>query len=138
MRKQTDERILETRRKVSSRGFYILLYGMMLIILYRQFYLDQQFRDYGDFFILWILGCLYVTIRSTLSGLNLFGERKYNFIAVPFVIAATNLGLGLYKGAIESVWEGILSFTVSLATSGVLLYVLFLLYKNWEKRNIEQ
>lgn len=137
-KKQVDERIVETRRKIASQGFSFFLLGLMLILLYRQFYLEQEFKDYGDIFVLWILGCLYVTVGGALSGLKLFGERKINLWLVPVIIATTTLGVGIYQGSVETPGEGILSFAVSLVGASVVYFLISLLYRSWEKRNIRE
>ncbi len=137
-KKIVDERILETRRKVSARGFYLLLWGLLIILLYRQFYLGQAFTDYGDIFVLWLIASFYVTIAGSLSGLNLFGGRKINFLLVPVVVASTTLGVGIYRGSINGLGEGLLSFTTALLGAGLTLAVFIQLYRTWEKRNLKE
>lgn len=136
--KLVDERIIETRRKVSARGFYMLLWGLLVILLYRQFYLGQEFRDYGDIFVVWLLASFYVTIAGTLSGLKLFGGRKINFLLVPVVIAFTTLGVNIYRGTVNGLGESLLSFAVALLGAGLTFYIFILLYKAWEKRNLKE
>jgi len=137
-KKIVDERIIETRRKVSARGFHLLLWGLLAILLYRQFYLGQEFSDYGDIFIIWLLASFYVTIAGSVSGLNLFGGRKSNLFIVPMVIATTILGVNIYSGNISGFGEGFLSFTVALLGSGLTYYIFILIYKAWEKKNIQE
>lgn len=136
--RQVDERIIETRRKVSARGFYLLLWGLLIILLYRQFYLGQEFSDYGDIFVIWLIASFYVTIAGTLSGLKLFGTRKTNFILVPTVIAFTILGVNIYSGNVNDVWNGLICFGTALIGAGLTYYVFILLYKAWEKRNLKE
>ncbi len=137
-RKQVDERILATKRRVTAGGFQILFLGLLIILLYRQFYLGQEFKDYGDIFVLWLLGSFYVTIRGSLSGLNLFTARKYNFIITPLVIAGSVLGVNIYRGSVNSLWEGVLAFTTAFAGAGIAFYFLATLYRNWERKNLDQ
>jgi len=137
-KQQVDERILETRRKVAGRGFYLLLWALMVILLYRQFYLGQEFSDYGDIFFVWMAASLYVTIAGTLSGLKLFDGKKYALIIVPLVIACSNLGVNIYKGTLQHIGQGVVIFLSSLIGSAAVFFVFLLLYRRWEKRNIAQ
>ena len=136
--KLVDERIIETRRKVSARGFYMLLWGLLVILLYRQFYLGQEFSDYGDIFVVWLLASFYVTIAGTLSGLKLFGGRKINFLLVPVVIAFTILGVNIYSGNVNDLWNGLFCFGTALIASGLTYYAFILLYRAWEKKNLKE
>lgn len=136
--RQVDERIIETRRKVSARGFYLLLWGLLIILLYRQFYLGQEFSDYGDIFVIWLIASFYVTIAGSLSGLKLFGERKINFILVPTVIAFTILGVNIYSGNVNDLWNGLICFGTALIGSGLTYYAFILLYKAWERRTLKE
>lgn len=136
--KQIDERILATKRRVTASGFQIFFFGLLIILLYRQFYLGQEFKDYGDIFVLWLLGSFYVTIRGSLSGLNLFTARKYNFLITPLVIAGSVLGVNIYRGSVNSLWEGFLAFTTALVGAGIVFYLFTTLYRNWERKNLDQ
>lgn len=138
VQKIVDERIIETKRKVSARGFHMLLWGLLIILLYRQFYLGQEFSDYGDIFVIWLIASFYVTIAGTLSGLKLFGGRKINFILVPIVIAFIILGVNIYSGNVNDLWNSLLSFGTALLGVGVTYYIFILLYRVWEKRNLNE
>jgi len=137
LKRQFDERIVETKRKISSRAFYIMLWGFLVVTLYRQFYLNQEFSDYGDYFIIWIAASFYVAFGEVLQGVNPFGSSRYKFWAVPLMMAGSILAVQIFQGTVVSFVEGVLTFVIALICSSVTLYVLFLLYRRWEKRNVD-
>ena len=137
MKRNYDERIVETKRKISSRAFHILLWGIMIVTLYRQLYLRQNFSDYGDYFIIWIVACSYVAFGEVLQGVDPFGANRYKFWLVPLVMAGTILAVQIYMGTVDSFGSGFVSFTIALTSSSALLYVLYLLYRRWEKKTID-
>ncbi len=51
MKRNFDERIIETKRKISSKAFHIMLWGVLVVTLYRQLYLKQEFSDYDDYLL---------------------------------------------------------------------------------------
>jgi hypothetical protein len=85
-----------------------------------------------------VKGFFYVTIRGSLSGLNLLTERKYNFLITPLVIAGSVLGVNIYRGSVNSLWEGFLAFTTALVGAGIVFYLFTTLYRNWERKNLDQ
>lgn len=69
MKRIEDERILIEKRKINSRAFSYVFIGLWLIILYRQFILDQHVSQYIDIFALTIGISFYVTLRNVFKGL---------------------------------------------------------------------
>lgn len=132
-----DERIIEAKRKIAARGFFILLWGLMIILLYRQFYLGQTFNDYKDIFILWLLCSAYVAFGSSLTGISPYGGVKARLIIAPIVTAVTIVIVQYIMHPNESLLDNTLSFIIAFLASIAVLYFLYWLYIRWEKKNID-
>lgn len=84
-RKNLDERVVESQRKVNSTACSILLWGILIILLYRQLYLGQEFKDYADIFIVWLVACAYVALGSVLRGIKPFCGKRIGLLVVPLL-----------------------------------------------------
>jgi len=76
MKKIEDERVIIEKRKINSRAFSYVFIGLWLIILYRQFILDQHISKYIDVFALTIGISFYVTLRNVFKGLYQTYRKK--------------------------------------------------------------
>ncbi|MDW7669153.1 MAG: DUF6773 family protein [Bacillota bacterium] len=76
MKRIEDERILIEKRKINSRAFSYVFIGLWLIILYRQFILDQHVSQYIDIFVLTIGISFYVSLRNVFKGLYQTYRKK--------------------------------------------------------------
>jgi len=135
-KKNCDERIVETRRKINSRAFSLMFFGLMVILLYRQFFLGQSIREYADLFILWMLSAVYVAFGGVLRGINPFPGNRHLFIIFPCVTAATIIVVQWYYGRISTVAEGVVSLTAGLICGYAVYLIMHLLYVRWERKNL--
>ncbi len=69
MKKIEDERILIEKRKINSRAFSYVFIGLWLILIYRQFILEQEPSNYWDILVLTLGISTYVLIRNVFKGL---------------------------------------------------------------------
>ncbi len=77
MKKIEDERIIAEKRKINSNAFGICFIALWGILLYRQFMLDQDIRQYMDIFLLTMGLSIYITVNSVFRGLYLtYRSRK--------------------------------------------------------------
>jgi len=68
MGKIIDERIIAGKRKINSSAFGICFLALWGILLYRQFMLHQDIREYADIFLLTIGISIYVVVSNILQG----------------------------------------------------------------------
>lgn len=76
MKKITDERILNGKRKINSSAFGLLLLGLWGIVLYRQLILQQPIGEFVDVYLLTTGISLYVFIGNVLNGYYLTYRNK--------------------------------------------------------------
>lgn len=76
MRKIEDERIISEKRRINSNAFSICLLLLWAILLYRQFVLQQNIKEYIDIFLLTIGISVYITINNVFKGLYLTYRNK--------------------------------------------------------------
>ncbi len=129
-----DKRINSVKNRIAARCFGIWHILLLIVLLYRQFYLGQPASEYWDIALLFFVGTLYVTIASFASGAihetNIITIGKWT---VP-VILITIVAVMYYQGQITTIVdlvESVLSAFVSLTVLGVLMYYL---YRRWEKQ----
>jgi len=68
MGKIIDERIIAGKRKINSSAFGICFLALWGILLYRQFMLHQDIREYADIFLLTVGISIYVVVSNILQG----------------------------------------------------------------------
>ena len=70
-----DERILFTRRKIQSKAYGWLVYGLMFSIIVQQFFMKAPFSQYAvEFFAL--IGCgLYISICHFKEGIDIWNPK---------------------------------------------------------------
>ncbi len=133
-----DERIVNTKRKIASQCCGVFLWGIMIVLLYRQFYLGQQFSEYGDIFVVWLIGCAYLALGQALQGVSLFGGNRLMYVVVPGVISLTTLGIGLYRGTVVSLVSGMGMLIAAFAGALGMLIILKRVYQSWERKNLDE
>jgi len=136
LKRNFDERIIETKRKISARACHIMLWGILVVTLYRQLYLKQEFSDYGDYFVIWLIASFYIAFGEVLQGVDPFGGNRYKYLLVPLIMAGSVLAVQIYMGTVVSLSSGLVSFVIAFIASSATLYALYLLYRWWEKKNI--
>ena len=129
-----DERIITTRNRCLAQGFIIWYCLLLIAILYRQFVLDQNPKDYWDISIIFFLGVAYVS-KNLLSHGAYFGYTKISIISMSLSIIIVISLLSYFRGNINSFFD--LLLTVSGAMLGLLLLIPLMLYLNyrWKKKN---
>ena len=70
-----DERILFTRRKIQSKAYSWLVFGLMISIIVQQFFMKATFVQYAvEFFAL--IGCgLYISISHFKEGIDIWNPK---------------------------------------------------------------
>lgn len=138
VKREIDERITETKRTVASQTCGILLWGILVLLLYRQFYLKQSFTQYADLFILWLFASAYLSLGTTLMGVRPFDRPFGKAIIVPVIISVTILIVNIYQSTISTFLEGFQVLVVAFVSALVCLSLFKLLYTRWEKKNIKE
>ena len=71
-----DERVLQERRKIQSRGYSLLVLALAASVLVQQLALDAPFSQYAaELFLL--LGCgVYQLIAHAVRGLDLWNRER--------------------------------------------------------------
>lgn len=72
-RKIYDERLVHESNKQNSLGFACLYFGLLIILIYRQFILNQTLEEYSDIAILFFGVSFLVSILKVFTGV--FAER---------------------------------------------------------------
>lgn len=131
----SDNRILQERRAIAARGFGILYWGITILLLYRQFILDQPGERYLDIFLLWMVGNSYILFASFSWGT--MGKIDLAWMATRIipVIAAIILLLELLRGNVNSPSDAIASVVSSVVGAVPVFFVFYLLYWLWLKRH---
>jgi len=129
-----DERIITTRNRCCAQGFIIWYCLLLIALLYRQFVLDQNPKDYWDIFIILFLGSAYVCINLFSHGLYA-GYTKIIIISMSLGIIIVNSVVSYFRGNINSFFD--LFVTVSGTILGLLIVIPLMLYLNyrWKKKN---
>src|SRR5690606_2231434 len=86
-RKVTDERIIQESRKHNSFGFILLYFGLLLILIYRQFGLQQSISEYWDLAVLFFFVSAFLSIKRVLSG-NFTSNIHHTMNIISAMIAA--------------------------------------------------
>ena len=129
-----DERIRETKNRIAARGFGIWYVLLLAVLLYRQFYLGQDPREYWDFALIFFTGTLYVAVASHAKGA--IHERSLSRFwrwTVP-VITLTIIALNYFQGKLVSIagfLETLISALIGVSCVGLVFYFL---YRRWEKK----
>lgn len=72
-----DERILQERRKIQSKAYGLLIYGLLLSVLVQQFFLKAPFEQYAvELFSVICMG-IYGTINCISGGIDLWESSTY-------------------------------------------------------------
>ncbi len=130
-----DERIISTRNKYLSHGFYIYFFLSLIAFYYRIFILGQKINEFWDLFIIFHLGTFYVFFNLITHGAWYAGKIKNRIIRI---CVGVTIGITLanyLRGDLNSfydVFELILGLII-----GFLIIIPVILYLNywWKKRN---
>ncbi|HCX03533.1 MAG TPA: hypothetical protein DHM42_03535 [Clostridiales bacterium] len=76
MKRIEDERILIEKRKINSRAFSYSYIGLWILLVYRQFVLNQEPSQYWDILVLTLGISFYVLIRNVFKGLYQTYRKK--------------------------------------------------------------
>ncbi|SRR6056297_480811 len=85
MKKIEDERVIIEKRKINSRAFSYVYIALWLILIYRQFVLQQEASQYWDILILTLGISFYVLLRNVFKGLYQSYREKESKIKNMFV-----------------------------------------------------
>lgn len=102
MKKIKDERIIMGKRKIQSQAFGLSFIGLWLILLYRQFILNQPISEYLDIFLLTIGISFYVTLNNVIAGFYVTYRDKQ-----------TKTKITIISGLVSALTFSIIQFTIS-------------------------
>lgn len=71
-----DERVAAQQQKISSEAYRILMLVLAASIIIQQFILHAPFEQYAVEFIAFFGMAVYVTVRSMVKGINIYGEDQ--------------------------------------------------------------
>ena len=129
-----DERIRETKNRITSRAFgawYVLL---LTAILYRQFYLGQTPMEYWDIALIFFIGTLYVTITGFATGVIYEDSRGKYVMWTVLVILIAITASNYIRGRLDNIADllvTLVSALIGIASIGLIFY---LLYRRWENK----
>ncbi len=86
-RRVTDERIIQESHKQNSFGFFLLYTGLLLILIYRQFGLQQSISEHWDLAILFFGVSIFLSVKRVLSG-NYTSNIHHTINIVSTIIAS--------------------------------------------------
>lgn len=109
-----DERIIQESRKQNSFGFILLYYGLLLVLLYRQFILQEPVSKYWDIAVLFFSVTFILAAKRISSGIL---TNKVSFVSniIPAIIGAITFTI------INYIWMGNRA-PVVLLTSGLVFF----------------
>lgn len=129
-----DERIRKTKHQITSRAFGIWYLLLLAALLYRQFYLRQDPKEYWDIALIFFIGALYVSIAGFAKGAvyetTFARQLKWTVPAILISIIALNYFQGKLA-TIADLLEILISALIGLASIGLVFYFL---YRRWEKK----
>lgn len=97
-----DERILFTRRKIQSKAYGWLVFGLMISIIVQQFFMKAPFAQYAVEFLA-LIGCgLYISICHFKEGIDIWSPK----------------GVGNKKLLLNTIISGIVSAIIFALLSG--------------------
>ncbi len=76
MKKILDERIISESRKQNSVGFLILYFGLLLVLLYRQFIRMQPLEEIWDLHLLFFGVTFFIAFKKVFAGFYIQKSRK--------------------------------------------------------------
>lgn len=131
MKKVRDERVLQLNNKIQSEAFILILGLLGLSIFIKSYVLNMSTSNCLTELILLILSTVYISIRSSFVGLDLFGNTKKFALALSIIsgliIAITNgiknysLYGNKYNGPTDGHFVAVIVFTFIFAT--IFVYV---------------
>jgi len=68
MEKVRDERVVEQHRKIASGAYQLVSIFLLISIVYKQFILNEPFKEYMTEFIAFFGGALYVVLGNIMKG----------------------------------------------------------------------
>ena len=109
-----DERVLEERRKIQSRGYSILVWGLLISLLVQQL-MQVPFAQYAAEFVL-LMGCsVYQMIANVRRGFNIWGgqtQRKGRAVLTAIIAGIVAVWIMFLAAGGES-WVNLAVFLVT-------------------------
>lgn len=140
MKRIEDERIINEKRRINSNAFGLCLIALWGIIIFRQFVLKQDAKEYIDIFLLTMSISVFVTFNNVFKGFYLTyrdkkAKSKVSLISAlvgTFVFMLVQIFIMDYSySSLEDVLE--LSIT-GIAFFGTYMGIQYLLFKISEKK----
>lgn len=140
MKRIEDERIINEKRRINSNAFGLCLIALWGIIIFRQFLLKQDAKEYIDIFLLTMSISVFVTFNNVFKGFYLTyrdkkAKSKVSLISAlvgTFVFMLVQIFIMDYSySSLEDVLE--LSIT-GIAFFGTYMGIQYLLFKISEKK----
>lgn len=141
-----DERIVSVLRQVQANAFAIMFAGLLLVLLYRQFYLQQSLREYADFLVVWFVGSTYAVVAAVVRGVDMSGStegsRKW---LIPLGAGLMLVAVQLYQNVFHqditlrspAVWLAApITFASGFGLGLLVQMVLGYMYRWWERKHL--
>lgn len=136
-----DERVKQQKLKIGSEALWFLMMFLMASVLYKQFVLDAEFKEYMVEFIGFFGASVYIVIRNIFAGNNMFSNLKNKALyIIPLIcgLATTAASFVMnreYHMSGENIGLSIAALLVSFASSAVGSFILiYVIYKSNKKR----
>ncbi len=129
-----DERIRETINRYAARGFFMWYFLLLIVLLYRQFYLKQPVSEFLDLGIIFAIGTMYVGISCFAQGVYSGSISKYLKTVIP-VVSATNLAVLYYRGQLNSFHDFLGAVLGCVVGASVIGFIIYYLNRAWEKKS---
>ena len=139
-----DERILKDRNEIQAWGFKVCASILMVGLLYRQFYLDQDPGEYWDIFLALFGSVIFVNLTTWARGatsmqgergtsLPWSGKRAWRIAFIVVVVVA----ISYWRGTIEFESATDVVKAVAAAVIGITPVVVLFYYlgRRWKRRS---
>lgn len=139
-----DERTVSVQRQAQSGGFSVLFFGLLAVLVYRSIFLDQNIKEYGDIFIVWLAAGIYTMLSMVLRGVDPAGGQRSQWLpAAAAALAVT--GIQIYNNMTYGVGFGVPIAWVAALLTFIIAFVFVMLvqklfvhlYRRWEKENLD-
>lgn len=129
-----DERIIQSRKNIASKGFTIWYFMLLAALLYRQFYLKQSFSEYWDIAVVFLVGTVVVSLMLFAQGaIQDSSLRRFTLLAAPSALAG-GVAARLLSANAMSIGEILTTILFGSIGFFAVMLVFYLLYKRWERR----
>lgn len=141
-----DERVVSVMRQAQSGEFAILFFGVLFVMIYRSFFLQQSVQEYGDVAIVWLAAGVYSVVAAALRGVEMTADAGWRKWLQPLGVGLGVVGAQLYNNVFHhdvslrspAVWLAVpITFIAGFTLTAVVQSVLARIYRRWERKHLE-